>query len=162
MMIHNLMYLKSMISPFFAYKSFIQGVENKLMDLYPYNIRNEGPHSVNEYVIENWILAPSILEGSNLKIMKIAMILSRKVKNIFLVTYLPTVFMNLINQATNYVVSESRVRIDKETRSGILQGQALFTGLKQLRRCLVMLNNFEKFSFPLIEKRWTNDKETDR
>ena len=119
MMIHNLMYLKSMISPFFAYKSFIQGVENKLMDLYPYNIRNEGPHSVNEYVIENWILAPSILEGaklkgSNLKIMKIAMILSRKVKNIFLVTYLPTVFMNLINQATNYVVSENRVRIDQE------------------------------------------------
>ena len=136
------------------------------MDLYPYNIRNEGPTSVNEYVIENWILAPSILEGaklkgSNLKIMKIAMILSRKVKNIFLVTYLPTVFMNLINQATNYVVSESRVRIDKETRSDILQGQALFTGLKQLRRCLVMLNNFGKLSFPSIEKRWTKDKKTD-
>ena len=110
---------KNLISPPFAYKSFIQGVENKLMDLYPYNIRNEGPTSVNEYVIENWILAPSILEGaklkgSNLKIMKIAMILSRKVKNIFLVTYLPTIFMNLINQATNYVVSESRERIDKE------------------------------------------------
>ena len=25
-----------------------------------------------------------------------------------------------------------------------------------------MLNNFEKFSFPSIEKRWTKDKETDR
>ena len=84
------------------------------MDLYPYNIINEGPTSVNEYVIEHWKLAPSILKGSNLKIMKIAMILSRKVKNIFLVTYLPTIFMNLINQATNYVVSESRVRIEKE------------------------------------------------
>ena len=24
-----------------------------------------------------------------------------------------------------------------------------------------MLNNFEKFSFPSIEKRWTTDKETD-
>ena len=47
------------------------------------------------------------------------------------------------------------------TRSDILQGQALFRGLKQLRRCLVMLNNFEKFSFPFIEKRWTKDKETD-
>ena len=105
---------KNLISPPFAYKSFIQGVENKLMDLYPYNIRNEGPTSVNEYVIEDWKLVPSILEGSDLKIMKIAMILSRKVKNIFLVTYLPTIFMNLINQATNYVVSESRVRIEKE------------------------------------------------
>ena len=25
-----------------------------------------------------------------------------------------------------------------------------------------MLNNFEKFSFPSIEKRWSKDKETDR
>ena len=41
------------------------------------------------------------------------------------------------------------------TRSDILQGQALFRGVKQLRRCLVMLNNFEKISFPSIEKRWT-------
>ena len=48
------------------------------------------------------------------------------------------------------------------TRSDILQGQALFSGVKQLRRCLVMLNNFEKFSFPSIEKIWTKDKETDR
>ena len=31
------------------------------------------------------------------------------------------------------------------TRSDILQGQALFRGVKQLRRCLGMLNNFEKF-----------------
>merc|ERR1711989_65387 len=47
------------------------------------------------------------------------------------------------------------------TRSDILQGQALFRGVKSLRRCLVMLNNFENFSFPSIEKRWTKDKETD-
>jgi len=50
----------------------------------------------------------------------------------------------------------------KKTRSDILQGQALFRGVKQLRRCLELLNNFEKFSFPSIEKRWTKDKETDR
>ena len=48
-----------------------------------------------------------------------------------------------------------------KTRSDILQGQALFRGVKELRRCLVMLNNIEKFSFPSIEKRWTKDKETD-
>merc|ERR1712082_396227 len=50
---------------------------------------------------------------------------------------------------------------ETQTRSDILQGQALFRRVKQLRRCLVMLNNFEKFSFPSIEKRWTKDKETD-
>ena len=47
------------------------------------------------------------------------------------------------------------------TRSDILQGQALFRGVKQLRRCLLMLNNFEKLSFPSIEKRLTKNKETD-
>ena len=36
-----------------------------------------------------------------------------------------------------------------KTRSDILQGQALFREVKQLRRCLGMLNNFEKISFPL-------------
>ena len=30
----------------------------------------------------------------------------------------------------------------KQTRSDILQGQALFRGVKQLRRCLVMLKIF--------------------
>ena len=52
-------------------------------------------------------------------------------------------------------------RLMSKTRSDILHGQALFRGVNQLRRCLVMLNNFEKFSFPSIEKRWTKDKETD-
>ena len=30
-----------------------------------------------------------------------------------------------------------------------------------IQRILGMLNNFEKFCFPSIEKRWTKDKETD-
>merc|ERR1712035_29915 len=59
-------------------------------------------------------------------------------------------FINITMEATK-----------KITRSDILQGQALFRGVKSLRRCLVMLNNFEKFSFPSIEKRWTKDKDTD-
>ena len=66
-----------------------------------------------------------------------------------------------------YLCPESHSQVSSEisfimqTRSDILQGQALFRGVKQLRRCLGMLNNFEKFSFPSIEKRWTKDKETD-
>ena len=64
---------------------------------------------------------------------------------------LENLFFNIGNQ-TNQLT----------TRSDILQGQALFRGVKQLRRCLVMLKIFEKFSFPFIEKRWTKDKETDR
>ena len=48
-----------------------------------------------------------------------------------------------------------------QTRSDILQGQALFRGEKQLR-CLIMLNNFEKFSFPSIEKRLTKDTKMEK
>ena len=55
--------------------------------------------------------------------------------------------------------SVTRNQSKNETRSDILQGQALFRGVKQLKQ--LMLNNFEKFSFPSIEKRWTKDKETD-
>ena len=47
-------------------------------------------------------------------------------------------------------------KIGHSSRSSSMQRR------KQLRRCLVMLNNFEKFSFPSIEKRWSKDKETDR
>ena len=38
----------------------------------------------------------------------------------------------------NFVIMDFRGK----TRSDILQGQALFRGVKQPRRCLVMLNNF--------------------
>ena len=42
-------------------------------------------------------------------------------------------------------------KIGHSSRSSSMQRR------KQLRRCLVMLNNFEKFSFPSILKRWTKD-----
>ena len=44
----------------------------------------------------------------------------------------------------------------KQTRSDILQGQALFIGVKQLRT-MVMLNNFEKFSFRQKKKSKRNN-----
>ena len=36
------------------------------------------------------------------------MILSRKIGSIFMVTYLPTILMNMINQATNYITGNTR------------------------------------------------------
>ena len=48
-------------------------------------------------------------------------------------------------------------------RLDILQGQALFRGVKQMLTRCVWLHNFRKFSFPIsIEKRWTKDKQTDK
>ena len=79
------------------------------MDIHPFNITNNGPQVVDEYIIKNWTISPQIMDGSIIRTMKMTMILDRKLENIFLVTYLPTIFMNIINQATNYVQMENKV-----------------------------------------------------
>merc|ERR1711872_609436 len=55
-----------------------------------------------------------------------------------------------------------------ETRSDILQGQALFRGVKQLRMCLVILNILKNLAFHLLKKdgqktkRQTDKKKKDK
>ena len=39
---------------------------------------------------------------------KVTMVLSRKIVSIFMVTYLPTILMNMINQATNYITTADK------------------------------------------------------
>ena len=43
--------------------------------------------------------------------MNYPIVLSRKFLSIFMVTYLPTILMNMINQATNYITSENKYDI---------------------------------------------------
>ena len=88
---------------------YLDGPENQWMDIHPFNITNNGPQVVDEYIIKNWTISPQIMDGSIIRTMKMTMILDRKLENIFLVTYLPTIFMNIINQATNYVQMENKV-----------------------------------------------------
>ena len=40
--------------------------------------------------------------------MNYSIVLSRKFLSIFMVTYLPTILMNMINQATNYITGEDK------------------------------------------------------
>ena len=37
---------------------------------------------------------------------RLTMVLSRKIESIFMVTYLPSILMNVINQATNYITGQ--------------------------------------------------------
>ena len=39
---------------------------------------------------------------------RITMTLSRKIDSVFMVTYLPTILMNMINQATNYITGDNK------------------------------------------------------
>ena len=42
------------------------------------------------------------------KIVLVKLVLSRKFRSIFMVTYLPTILMNIVNQATNYISGEEK------------------------------------------------------
>ena len=46
-----------------------------------------------------------------MKGIRVSVILSRDLVSVFMVTYLPTFLMNIINQATNFIVCENRVRM---------------------------------------------------
>ena len=69
---------------------------------------NEEASVVGQYIINAW----SVGEEFNLKtgrnMTKITMVLTRKFTSIFMVTYLPTCLMNMINQATNFITGEDK------------------------------------------------------
>ena len=60
------------------------------------------------------------------------------------------------------------MKITVKTRSDILQGQAPFRGVKQLRMCLVILNILKNLAFHLLKKggqktkRQTDKKKKDK
>ena len=60
-----------------------------------------GPSSVADYSVNGWKIESGMLE-EGIKGVKVKVELGRRIGSIFLVTYLPTIVMNLINQATNY------------------------------------------------------------
>ena len=47
-------------------------------------------------------------EKDKLKRVRVVVVLSRKIRSIFTVTYLPTILMNLINQCSNYIKSDTK------------------------------------------------------
>ena len=64
--------------------------------LIPMVILDSGPSSIGQYDVKEWKLT-----GGN-NSLKCTVYLGRNIASIFMVTYLPTILMNLVNQATNY------------------------------------------------------------
>ena len=95
---------------------YLQGVANKKMVFRPYTITDSGQSIVDQYIISNWLFDRSKISslsqthGTNTKTMEMTLVLGRNFRNVFMVTYLPTILMNIINQATNYIDHESKVK----------------------------------------------------
>ena len=74
---------------------------HKLIKFFPQNISYYGKQNVGQYRVENISMAEAKFMG-NLDGVKVRIKLGRDFRNIFAVTFLPTILMNIINQATTY------------------------------------------------------------
>lgn len=83
---------------------YIPGAANNLTSLIAGNITNHGPTSVSQYDVTAWSLAEGRMAGN--QGLRMTVHLERNLISILLVTYLPTVLINLVNQATNYIQRE--------------------------------------------------------
>ena len=81
---------------------YISGHNNKLARLIPSKITDIGPFTVGQYDVVRWRLEETEGLSAGKKGLKMTVDLGRNIVSIIMVTFLPTVLMNLVNQATNY------------------------------------------------------------
>ena len=84
---------------------YISGVANGLTK-FNCSIVHPEFKTVGQYNVEQWTLEQEMKDGENM--ITVTMTLSRSFSSIFMVTYLPTILMNIINQATNYLTVADR------------------------------------------------------
>ena len=87
----------------------MEGGFNKFVNFEPLTIKAEENQVVDQYKIKEWKIE-EIQKHGNGKVIQISVTFSRELSVIFFVTYLPTIMMNIINQATNYIEDENKGR----------------------------------------------------
>ena len=83
----------------------IREADEEFTDLIIDSFRTPNKISVGEYTILKWSFE---YDDSNINILLIKMVLTRNFFGIFMVTYLPTILMNIINQASNHITGETK------------------------------------------------------
>ena len=87
---------------------YIQGTANKMTNMIPEAFTAPNISSVGQYMLTGWTYSQSTEESSGESRLVVTMVLSRRFYGIFMVTYLPTILMNIINQATNHITGDSK------------------------------------------------------
>ena len=90
---------------------FIEGTSNQLTNLTADRLIVTQQKNVGQYKVKGWRIRESNYQATEMKGIRVSVILSRDLVSVFMVTYLPTFLMNIINQATNFIVCENRVRV---------------------------------------------------
>ena len=84
---------------------YVYGADEEMTTLMVGSITDIGQKSIREYEIDGWFLEDASSPDTSGLIMKVT--LSRNTQSIILVTYLPTILMNIINQATSYIRADN-------------------------------------------------------
>ena len=92
---------------------FIEGTSNSLTNFKPKEIVNLGPDMLGQYYIQEWSIYEDIIDGTDEKIITASVTLSRQILSVFMVTYLPTILMNIINQTLNYISGDTKESLSK-------------------------------------------------
>ena len=82
-------------------KTFLNSADADFVYFSPQKIIDKGPSKVGQYQVKGWVFEKITLDNGK-KGLVFSVQLERNVLSIFFITYLPTILMNLINQATNY------------------------------------------------------------
>ena len=75
-------------------------------------LEDEGPKTIEQFEVEKWEIFAGVdntmLGSKKMLQVTISIHIRLKFESIFMVTYLPTILMNIINQATNYISGDSK------------------------------------------------------
>ena len=72
-------------------------------------VEYHGEPVVGQYFVEGWSKNVTNMQGSSsMQVLRISVRFRQKFLSIFMVTYLPTILMNIINQATNYLSGDAK------------------------------------------------------
>ena len=85
---------------------YLDGISNILTDISPSFVKT-GQDTFGQFVIENWRIGHKE-DDTHGKMIEISMTLRRDITSIFMVTFLPTILMNFINQASNYITGDTK------------------------------------------------------
>ena len=87
---------------------YVEGNANNLTMVIPKDLIGEQGMYIGEYLLENWDYMNYTEKYTGEKGVIVTMVLTRNILSIFMVTYLPTILMNIINQATNHINGDSK------------------------------------------------------
>ena len=87
---------------------YIKGHSNNMTDMIPEHLEAEENVVIGDYILKSWRYEAETEEATGEKRLKVTMTLVREFYGIFMVSYFPSILMNVINQASNFISGDSR------------------------------------------------------